>query len=60
MTSSLQDMAKEQLIKFEAQWTRDFSVLLGQNLKLAFEQLYRDADGAEIIGYGFTPHGDTK
>ena len=34
MTSSLQDMAKEQLLKLEAQWTRDFSVLLGQNLKL--------------------------
>ena len=34
MTSSLEDMAKEQLIKLEAQWTRDFSVLRGQNLKL--------------------------
>ena len=33
---------------------------IGQNLKLAFEHLYCDTDGTEIIGYGFTPHGDTK
>ncbi len=33
---------------------------IGQKLELAFERLYLDNDGTEVIGYGFTPYGDTE